>query len=149
MREERFAFYGGGITFIAAPSPVTPAVADPATPVNGPFSADFRWATLPDGDGTPIRCTDDQAKVFESLWSFKCEATTADRIMQRAGLDSAKPSDLLKIKAKDKGKPEPEAQHAAYGALVVTERRTGLYSMACARASISLQTSGKEEPLMT
>ncbi|WP_124982745.1 hypothetical protein [Ralstonia solanacearum] len=132
--EERFAFYGGGITFIAAPSPVTPAVVDPATPVNGPFSADFKWATLPDGDGTPIRFTDGQAKVFEVLWSFKGEATTADRIMQRARLDSAKPSDLFKVKTKDKGKPGPEAQHAAYGALVVTQQRAGLYAMPCAAA---------------
>ena len=88
--------------------------------------------TPPDGDGTPIRCTDGQAKVFAALWSFKGEATTAERIMQRAGLDSAKPSDLFKIKQKDKGKPEPEAQHAAYGALVVTQQRSGLYSMPCA-----------------
>ena len=125
--EERFAFYGGGITFIAASSPVTPAVADPATPVNGPFSADFRWAT-------PIQFTDGQSKVFGALWSFKGEAMTADRIMQRAGLDSAKPSDLFKIKAKDKGKPEPAAQHAAYGALVVTQQRAGMYAMPCAAA---------------
>jgi hypothetical protein len=130
--EERFTFYGGGITFIAAPSSATPAVADPASPVNGPFSADFKWATLPDISSAPIQFTDGQAKVFESLWSFKGEATTADRIMPRAGLDSAKPSDLFKIKAKDKGKPEPAAQHAAYGALVVTQRRAGLYAMPCA-----------------
>jgi len=109
-------------------------VADPATPVNGPFSADFKWATLPEGDGTPIRFTDGQAKVFGALWSFKGQATTADRIMQRAGLDSAKPSDLLKVKAKDKGKPGPAAQHAAYGALVVTQQRAGLYAMPCAAA---------------
>ena len=56
------------------------------------------------------------------------------RIMQRAGLDSAKPSDLFKIKTKDKGKPEPAAQHAAYGALVVTQQRAGLYAMPCAAA---------------
>ncbi len=112
--EERFTFYGGGIVPIgeAAPS-ARPALADPATPVNGPFSADFKWATLPDISSTPIRFTDGQAKVFEALWSFKGEATTAERIMPRAGLDSAKPSDLFKIKAKDKGKPEPAAQHAA------------------------------------
>lgn len=109
-------------------------VADPATPVNGPFSADFKWATLPEGDGTPIRFTDGQAKVFGALWSFKGQATTADRIMQRAGLDSAKPSDLFKVKAKDKGKPGPAAQHAAYGALVVTKQRAGLYAMPCAAA---------------
>jgi hypothetical protein len=83
---------------------------------------------------TPIRFTDGQAKVFGALWSFKGEATTADRIMQRAGLDSAKPSDLFKIKSKDKGKPEPAAQHAAYGALVVTQQRAGLYAMPCAAA---------------
>ncbi|WP_321885892.1 hypothetical protein [Burkholderia cenocepacia] len=144
--EERFTFYSGGITFIAAPSSATPAVADPASPVNGPFSADFKWATLPDISSAPIQFTDGQAKVFEALWSFKGEATTADRIMPRAGLDSAKPSDLFKIKAKDKGKPEPAAQHAAYGALVVTQRRAGLYSMPCAAGAVDSlrQTSGKE-----
>jgi Zn finger protein HypA/HybF involved in hydrogenase expression len=132
--EERFTFYGGGIAFIVAPPSATSVAADPATPVNGPFSADFKWVTLPDGDGTPIRLTDGQAKVFESLWSFKGEAMTADRIMLRAGLDSAKPSDLFKIKAKDKGKPESAAQHAAYRALVVTQQRAGLYAMPCAAA---------------
>ncbi|MGH8758379.1 MAG: hypothetical protein ACREVW_02520 [Burkholderiales bacterium] len=136
--EERFTFYGGGIAPIGAPSPSGKSVvADPATPVKGPFSADFKWVTLPDGDGTPIRCTDGQAKVFEALWSFKGEATTAERIMQRAGLDSAKPSDLFKIKTSDKGKPAPAAQHAAYGALVVTQKRAGLYSMPCATTPVS------------
>ena len=134
--EERFAFYGGGISFIDT-APSSTQSADPAAPVNGPFSADFKWVTLPDGDGTPIRCTDGQAKVFAALWSFKGEATTAERIMQRAGLDSAKPSDLFKIKAKDKGKPEPEAQHAAYGALVATQQRAGLYSMPCAAGTLA------------
>ena len=128
--EERFTFYGGGIALLGTPSqPAQLAVTDPVEPVNGPFSADFKWATLSDISSTPIRLTDGQAKVFEALWSFKGEPTTADRIMQRAGLDSDKPSDLFKIKAKDKDKPEPAAQHAAYGALVVTKRREGLYSM--------------------
>lgn len=131
--EERFTFYGGGIALVGTPSPAAQqTVADPTTPVYGPFSADFKWATLPDISGAPIRFTDGQAKVFAALWSFKGKATTADRIMQRAGLDSAKPSDMFKIKAKDKGKPEPAAQHAAYGALVVTQQRAGLYSMPCA-----------------
>ena len=136
--EERFTFYGGGIALIGTSLPSTqPTVADPATPVNGPFSADFKWATLPDISSTPIRFTDGQAKVFEALWSFKVEATTAERIMQRAGLDSAKPSDLFKIKSKDKGKPEPAAQHAAYVALVVTQQRAGLYSMPCAAGALA------------
>ena len=150
--EERFTFYGGGITFIAAPPSTIPAVVDPATPVNGPFSADFKWATLPDGDGTPIRFTDGQAKVFEALWSFKGEATTAERIMQRAGLESAKPNDVFKVKSRDKGKPESEGPLTAYRALVVTQQRAGLYSMPCAAGALVsslLQTSGKEETLMT
>ena len=130
--EERFTFYGGGITFIGAPPSATPVVIESATPVNGPFSTDFRWATLPDVQATPIQFTDGQSKVLGALWSFEGEATTAERIMQRAGLDSAKPSDLFKIKAKDKGKPGPAAQHAAYGALVVTQQRAGLYAMPCA-----------------
>lgn len=134
----RDARAAGGIALVGTPSPAAQqTVADPAAPVCGPFSADFKWATLPDISGTPIRCTDGQAKVFRSLWSFKGEATTAERIMQRAGLDSAKPSDLFKIKPKDKGKPEPVAQHAAYGALVVTQQRAGLYSMPCAAGALA------------
>ncbi|MCL4778545.1 MAG: hypothetical protein KJ049_00010 [Gammaproteobacteria bacterium] len=147
--EERFTFYGGGITFIATSPSATPVVADSATPVNGPFSADFRWATLPDVQATPIQFTDGQSKVFGALWAFKGEAVTAERVMQRAGLDSAKPSDLFKIKTKDKGKPEPAAQHAAYGALVVTQQRAGLYVMPCAAVASLRQTSGKEETFMT
>ena len=139
--EERFTFYGGGIAFIPSIPSVAPAVADPAAPVNGPFSADFKWVTLPDVQATPIRFTDGQAKVFESLWSFKGEATTAERIMQRAGLGSDKPIDVFKIKAKDKGKPEPAAQHAAYGALVVTQKRAGLYAMPCAAAGKEVSMS--------
>lgn len=135
--EERFTFYGGAITLLGTPSPAAmPVVVDPATPVNGPFSADFRWVTLPD-DGQLVRLTEGQAKVFEALWSFKGEAATAEQIMQRAGLGSAKPSDLFKIKSKDKGKPGPEAQHAAYRALVVTQQRAGLYSMPCAAAAFA------------
>ncbi len=134
--EERFTFYGGGIAFINTPSSAPPVVADPAMPVNGPFSADFRWVTLPD-DGQRVRFTEGQAKVFEALWSLKGEPATAEQIMRRAGLNSSKPSDLFKIKAKDKGKPEPEAQHAAYGALVVTQQRAGLYWMPCAATALA------------
>jgi hypothetical protein len=130
--EERFTFYGDAISFIAGPQSATPAVADPATPVNGPFSADFKWATLPNISSAPIQFNDGQSKVLGALWSFKGEATTVERIMQRVGLDSTKPSDLFKIKTKDKGKPEPAAQHAAYGAFVVTRQRAGLYAMPCA-----------------
>ena len=140
--EERFTFYGGGIAFIPSIPSVAPAVADPAAPVNGPFSADFKWATLPDVQATPIRFTDGQAKVFESLWSFKGVEVDGERIMQRAGQKSDKPIDLFKIKSKDKGKPEHEARLAAYGALVVTQQRAGLYAMPCA-------ATGKGATVMT
>jgi len=133
--EERFTFYdGGGITFIPSVPSAAPVVADPAAPVNGPFSADFKWATLPNVQSTPIHFTQGQAKVFEALWSFKGADVDSERIMQRAGQKSDKPIDLFKIKSKDKGKPEPAAQHAAYGALVVTQQRAGLYAMPCAAA---------------
>ncbi|ODS93207.1 MAG: hypothetical protein ABS45_03130 [Comamonas sp. SCN 65-56] len=54
---------------------------DPATPVNEPFSADFRWATLPGIQATPIQFTDGQAKVFEALWALKGAEMDDERIM--------------------------------------------------------------------
>jgi len=131
--EDRFAFYGGGVSFIGAPGEQNPAQAvDPTMPVHGPFSADFKWVTLPGWPHGPIRLTEAQAVVFEALWSFKGEPRTAEQIMQRAGLDSDKPIDVFKVKPRDKGKPEAEGPLAAYRALVVTQRRQGLYSMPCA-----------------
>ena len=135
--EERFTFYGGGITFIPSVPSAAPVVADPAAPVNGPFSADFKWATLPNVQSTPIHFTQGQAKVFEALWSFKGAEVDGERIMQRAGQKSDKPIDLFKIKSRDKGKPEYEARLAAYVALVVTQQRAGLYSMPCAAAVLA------------
>lgn len=133
--EDRFAFYGGGISFIA-PTGEPPAAqaSDPRTPVKGPFSADFRWVTLPDWPHGPIRLTEAQAAVFDALWSFKGEPRTAEQIMRRAGLDSDKPIDVFKVKARDKGKPEAEGPLFAYRALVVVQGRQGLYSMPCAAA---------------
>lgn len=134
--EDRFVLYGGAISFIGPSSATTTTVTtDPAVPVNGPFSADFRWVTRPDSDGGPIQCTEAQAKVFEALWSFKGEQVTAGRIMLRAGLASDKPIDVFKVKARDKGKPEYARRLAAYQALVVTQQRQGLYSMPCAAGS--------------
>jgi hypothetical protein len=130
--EERFAFYGGGITFIATPSPVAQAVADPATPVNGPFSADFKWATLPDVRGTPIQFTEGQASVFEALWSSR--ASTADGESCSAPARRAtSPSTCSRSKRKTRA-ILCMRQHAAYGALVVTQQRAGLYAMPCAAA---------------
>lgn len=132
--EERFTLYGGAITFIPSGPSAAPAVMDPAAPVNGPFSADFRWATLPNISDAPIQFTQGQAKVFEALWSFNGVEMDGERIMQRAGQKSDKPIDLFKIKAKDKDKPLHQARLAAYGALVVTQQRAGLYAMPCAAA---------------
>ncbi|WP_062191389.1 hypothetical protein [Caldimonas taiwanensis] len=131
--EERFAFYAGGIAFIGMPGePPSPKASDPTTPVKGPFSADFRWVTLPEGPHGPIHLTQAQAAVFRALWSFKGEPRTAEQIMQRAGLDSDKPIDVFKVKARDKGKSEAEGPLFAYRTLVVTQQRAGLYSMPCA-----------------
>lgn len=134
--EERFTLYGGGIAFIGLPGkPPAPQPLDPAAPVHGPFSADFRWVTLTDWPHGPIRLTDAQAAVFKALWSFKGEPRTAEQVMRRAGLDSAKPIDVFKVKARDKGKAEAEGALFAYRALVVTQPRLGLYAMPCAAAS--------------
>ena len=139
--EDRFAFYGGGISFIAPTGePPAPQASDPTTPVKGPFSADFRWVTLPEGPHGPIRLTEAQAAVFEALWSFKGEPRTAEQVMRRAGLDSAKPIDVFKVKTRDKGKPEAEGPLVAYRALVqVVQGRPGLYSMPCAAALSPVQ----------
>lgn len=132
--EERFTFYGGGIVFIAPPDQRSPiSITDPALPVCGPFSANFRWVTLPDWPHGLIHFTEGQAAIFEALWSFSGESVTAERIMKRANLASDKPIDLFKVRPRDKGKPEAEGPLFAYGTLVVTQRRQGLYSMPCAR----------------
>ncbi len=126
--EDRFAFYGGGISFIGAPVERSPVQAvDPTMPVHGPFSADFKWVTLPGEEGRPIRCTDGQAAVFRALWSFKGEPRSSEQVMGRAQLSSQKPVDVFK------GKKYAEPLRA-YQALVTTQQRAGLYSMACAAA---------------
>lgn len=133
--EDRFALYGSGISCIGGEGMQGSAEPpDLARPVHGPFSADFRYVSLLGEEDRPIRCTLGQAKVFEALWSFKGEPVTAQRVMQRAGLNSDKPIDVFKVKARDKGKPEAERPLQAYRALVTTQQREGLYSMACARA---------------
>lgn len=128
--EDRFAFYGGGISFLGAPCEQSPVHAvDPALPVHGPFSADFKWVTLPGDERSPIGCTDGQAAVFRALWSFKGEPRSSQQVMGRAQLSSAKPIDVFK------GRKYAEPLRA-YQALVTTQQRAGLYSMACAAPPI-------------
>nr|WP_284738191.1 hypothetical protein [Serpentinimonas maccroryi] len=130
--EDRFAFYGGGISFIGAPGERDPMQAvDPTMPVHGPFSAAFKFVMLPDWPHGPIRCTDGQAAVFKSLWSFKGEPMTAERIMQRAGLESDKLIDLFKIKARDKHNADAAGPKYAYDKLVTRNKREGLYWISC------------------
>ncbi len=100
--------------------------------VYGPFSADFRWMTLADWPHGLIRCTNGQAAIFEALRSFKGKPMSAEPMMRSAGLDSAKPSDLFKVKTRDKGRPESEGPLFGYRTLVNTRQRDGLYWMPCA-----------------
>jgi hypothetical protein len=133
--EERFTFYGGRISYISGANALNaeePAAADPSGPVNGPFSADFGWVTLPGWSHGLIRCTDGQAAVFRSLWSFKAVEVDGERVMKRAGLSSGKPNDLFKVKQRYKGDPDYEGPLFAYRALVKSNRREGTYWMPCA-----------------
>ena len=131
--EERFAFYGGGITHIPMGELAGIATAaDPTTPVFGPFSADFRWITLQDWTLGLIHCTEGQAAVFKALWSFKGDPRTAEAIMERADLDSDKLIDLFKVKARDRDKPEAWGPKHAYDTLVSKNKREGLYWLPCA-----------------
>lgn len=130
--DERFAFYGGGISFLQpGEEPPRIEVADPRTPVHGPFSSDFRWVTLADRP-EPIHCSEGQAAVFRALWGFKGQKVKAEAIMTRADLSSDKPNDLFKVRTRDKGKQHYEDQHHAYEVLVKTHKRDGLYWMPCA-----------------
>ena len=129
--QERFAFYGDGISFIAPQGnrpEETPREA--VKPVYGPFADDFRTVLLPEHGH--INLTGAQASVFKSLWSFKGEPTRGERIMAKAGLESEKPIDVFKVKARDKGKPGADRPLLAYRELVVTQPRQGLYALPCA-----------------
>jgi hypothetical protein len=134
--DERFVIYGGAIAHIPAPScrgVAEPAAVDPAAPVNGPFSEDFRWVTL-DGEAEgAIHCTPGQAAVFKALWGFKGQWRRGEQVMRRAGLTSGKPSDVFKA-------ARYEGPRRAYQTLVLTQDREGLYAMPCAAQQSSSTT---------
>lgn len=122
--EERFRLRGEVVSFLAAPgSAVTRRKNDPAAPVHGPFSTDFRLVYLDGEDSPPIRCTPGQAGVFRALWEFAGQDRRADDVRRRTGRRTTKPIDLFKAH------PEPKR---AYEALVVTNQKEGLYRMPCA-----------------
>lgn len=134
--EERFTFYGHGITHFATGSVLAAAVpADPWTPVHGPFSADFKWATLDDWPHGPIQFTEGQAAVMQALWSFKGVRVSAERVMLKAGQKSSKPNDLFKMKTENIGKPKYEGQLHAYRKLVHSTQRPGEYWISWAGGS--------------
>jgi hypothetical protein len=85
--EDRFAFYGGGISFIGGTqheqTPAKAQAVDPTAPVHGPFSADFRWVTLPDWPDGPIRLTDGQTK-----YSGRFGRSMANRSRQRGSCNA-------------------------------------------------------------
>ncbi len=124
--EERFSLYGGSLHFIEPGQPFIPDD-DVVQAVNGPFSADFRWAFLDNWAPGPIRLSDAQAAVFEALWFYRSGPQQAEPIMRRAGLDSAKPIDVFKIKKENKGDPRYEGPVLAYKTLVNSNRRAGSY----------------------
>lgn len=126
--QERFALYGTGLSFIEPSEKQSNAIEnDPGTPVYGPFSENFRWVTLSEWPHGPIRLTKGQAAIFRALWSFQGVKVDAQRLMARAGLSSAKPIDLFKAKAKDRGNDEQTRSLTAYRRLVFSDRREGLY----------------------
>jgi len=123
--EERFRLHGEAISFLGARGALTTTRRrnDPAAPVHGPFSADFRFVYLDGEDSAPIRCTKAQADVFRALWEFEGKDRSAEDVMTRAGRKSAKPIDVFKAH------PEPKR---AYEALVDANQKEGLYRMPCA-----------------
>lgn len=119
--EERFRLRADGISFVGEPG-VTAARRrnDPAVPVHGPFSADFRLVYLDGEEAEPIRLSKAQGDVFRVLWEFEGRDRKARDVMARAGRRSDKPIDVFKRH------PEPLR---AYRALVQTNQKEGLYRM--------------------
>ena len=117
--EEKFQLRGEGITFAGHLEAASSRRRnDPAAPVHGLFSVDFRCVHL-DGEGAePIRLTKAQAAVFRVLWEAEGNPLSAEQVMLRAGYGSAKPIDVFKR--------NPESKRA-YVALVKTNQKDGLY----------------------
>lgn len=127
--EERFALYGGSVCAIGAASPTRLAepvgLSDPTAPIHGPFSANFRWATVPEIQSESIKLTKTQGAIFEALWSFQGRPQLGSQIMARAGSKSDKPGDMFKGSRND-------LQRKVYQSLVLVDGRDGTYRMPCA-----------------
>lgn len=138
--EERFALYGGNVSFIKSGTAVGEEAHVSADPIHGPFSADFRWVWLQD-ERDPIELSAAQAAVFKALWEFGGQPQEAHFVMSRAGLASDKPVDVFKVKAQHKGNERYERPLRAYRALVQTNQRAGTYAMAPAAMATAFGSS--------
>ena len=130
--EERFALFGGGLSFIPPGAEIDELGSEPPGPTHGPFSADYRWVFLDDAPDDPVLLSEAQAAIFEALWYFRGEPQTSEIIMNKAGLDSPRPIEVFKVKDKNKGNPRYERPRLAYEKLVKRHQREGLYWLPCA-----------------
>ncbi len=130
--EERFSLYGGNVHFIEPGKVILSDDNDPLQATYGPFSADFRWVHLAGWKHGPIALSEAQAAVFKALWQYKGLPQQSEPIMNKAGLESAKPIDVFKVKTQNKGDSRYEGPLHAYKTLVITDRRAGTYVLPCA-----------------
>lgn len=131
--EERFALFGGGLSFIAPGAVIEELGSEPPGPTHGPFSADFRWVFLDDAPGDPALLSDAQAAIFKALWHFRGEPQPGEVILNKAQSKSDRPGDLFKIKPQNKGDPRYERQKLAFDTLVMRKKdRESSYWMPCA-----------------
>lgn len=130
--EDRFALHGMALRLFEDELGAIANISDTSIPVavHGPFSADFARVHLLGWAHGPIRLTDAQAQLFAALWKHRHEAQSAEFLMREAGLDSARPIDVFKVKAANRGDPVYEGPLRAYKQLVLRQRREGLYRLA-------------------
>ncbi len=130
LLEDRFALHGMALRLFEDLGEIADA-SDTVIPVavHGPFSADFTWVHLKDWMHGPVRLTDAQALLFAALWKHRHQAQSAEFLMREAGLDSARPIDVFKVKAANRGDPLYEGPLHAYEQLVSRQRRLGLYRL--------------------
>ena len=129
--EDRFALHGMALRLLDEEQDV---VVDPmdgviGAAVHGPFSEDFMWVHLDDWPHGPIRLSEAQARLFAALWAHRHQPRSAEFLMREAGLDSARPIDVFKVKAANRGDALYEGPLIVYERLVVRQRRLGLYRL--------------------
>lgn len=129
--EDSFAFQGGGFRFLERDDDDSARTLEdaPTAPVHGPFSADFQWAYMDDWPHGPIRLTAAQSKLFGALWELRASPSDSPQIMRRAGLNSQRPSEVIKVRSGGSGNPEFEGPRFVYEKLVQRNKRLGLYRL--------------------